>query len=154
MNTVIADVLEAVRAEVATLGLTLAGALLPVVTRKLPVKEEGIDPPSQIVVSLADALPQPTRFAQGVLLYTLPVEVTLVSPSDGNLADVGDLSNLFGLVRDHFAQQGLVLTLSGSTSNFYDLRPAEGAFLDRARLSARYQYQSQRVTVRVLTFAR
>jgi hypothetical protein len=162
-DATIDEVLEAVKTAVAGLALTFNTAVVPVAKRKLPAKEEAIDPATQIIISLAEALPLPRRFAQAVLLFTLPVEITLITPNRGDLvATVPDLGSFYGQIRAHFAKTYTVkgsfpITLPANpsrTASLFAVKPAAGTFLDRPKLAAQYDYSQQVVNVSLLDLTR
>ena len=159
-SPVIDNVLEAVKTTVASLGLTAGGVTIPVVKRKLPMKEESIDPSTQIVVSMAEVLPAPVRFCAAMLLYRLPVEVTLITPNRSDyVQSIPDLSNYYGSIRDKFAatsttKQTFPITIPAGADAIWMVKPDSGAFLDRPRLNFAYDYQQQVVSVFLLTRTR
>src|SRR5262245_22803704 len=160
VNATIDNVLNSVRTRVEGLGLALNTVAIPVVKRKLPLKEEAIDPATQITISLAELLPAPLRLSIGTLVYRLPVEVTLITPSKSDFVQsLPALSDWYGTVRDAFAQAGhtrasLPVTLPAGTDVIWKVQPAEGVFLDRPKLNLAYDYQTQIVNVWVLTITR
>jgi len=127
-----------------------------VVKRKLPLKEETLDPATQFVVSMAETLPRPVRFSIGMLLYELRVEVTLITPNRSDyLGSIPQLSDWYGQVRDHFADTTATpVTIPAGAAAVWMVRPDLGAFLDRPRLNFAYDYQQQVVSVFLLTRTR
>ena len=161
MNQTIDQVLDSVVSTVTALGLLVNGQPIPVIKRKLPTKEETLDPPTQLVVCMAEGVPAPVRFCQGVLSFRLPVEVVLVSPSPGDrLRSIPLLSDVYGQVRGAFARTSKTkgdhpVTLpAGSGASVHRVEPAEGTFLDRPKLNAAFDYQAQTVNVWLLALTR
>src|SRR5262245_49139540 len=159
-NPAINDVLDSIVSAVAGLGLLYEGAPIAVSKRLLPQKEQEIDPATQIIVSLAPALPQPARFCVGMLLYQLPVEVTLVSPFRADyVTPIAGLGDYYARVRDLFSTTSRTagtfpITIPAGPDTIWKVRAGDGAFLDRPRLAAGYNYQSQVVNVWLLSCTR
>jgi len=159
-NTVIDDVLNSVVSGVASLGLQAGGVTIPVVKRKLPLKEETIDPATQFVVSMAEALPRPERFCAAMLRYELRVEITLITPNRSDyVGSIPQLSDWYGQVRDKFSATSTTkgtfpVTIPAGPAAVWMVKPGDGAFLDRPRLNFAYDYQQQVVSVFLLTRTR
>jgi len=157
MSAVIDDVLDAVVTTVDALGLKADGVLVPTFKRKLPTREEVIDPSTSICVCLAQVVPKPTRFCTGMLLYRLSVEVVLIQPSRADaVASLGQLSDFYGQVRDAFAATSRTkgnhpVTIPAGDDSVWMVKPGEGVFLDRPKLAQQYDYQAQLINVWVLS---
>lgn len=157
-SPVIDQVLDSVVATVTALGLTAGAppAAIPVAKRKLPTREEAVDPSTLICVSLAQELPRPARFSVGTLLYLLPVEVTLVTPSPGDTAaSLPVLSDFYGTIRDAFAatskvKGSLPVSIPAGPAKVWKVRPGAGVFVDRPKLNQMMDYQAQVVNVWLL----
>jgi hypothetical protein len=92
-----------------------------------------------------------------MLVYRLPVEVTLVTPNRSDFVQsIPQLSDWFGSIRDHFAvtsttKGNLPVTIPAGADSVWMVKPEPGAFLDRPKLNFAYDYQSQIVSVWILT---
>lgn len=151
--SVLNDVLDKVVEQVDLLGLALDGTPLPVVKRKLPKKEELVDPPYQITVSKSEepegwrwyAFPS-TSNPKGAIRKEYLVEITTITPNDNDqLTDLDTYTEWREQVIKLFSHPK---TFAG-IAQVFDCNAAPGVFLKREEVSNNYDYQQ--VGVRVIT---
>ncbi|MBP3956325.1 hypothetical protein J8F10_13625 [Gemmata sp. G18] len=140
-------ILDAVVTAVRELNFKLTGpGSVPVVKRKLPKREEAVDPSEQVTVSGAAELDSVTPIAFGdVFRVRYRVEVTLVtSNKNDQVKNLPEYLAFRQQVRQLFRKPPLV-----GAAAVVDLDVVGGEFLDRGMISQGYDYQQ--VVIRVTT---
>lgn len=130
------DILNAVVTGVTGLGLQLNSTTVPVRKRKVPKREETVDPGTQIVICLAEKSPPPRYFSFGKVKATYFVQVVILVPNNAD-----NLTNLD--VYQDWKQQIRVLfqkpPLAG-VSSVYNMDPIESSFIKRSLANENYDY--------------
>jgi hypothetical protein len=142
------DCLDQVVKVVQALNLNLNGVIPPVVKRKLPKKDQTLDPPIQITVN-AKEYPEKIKnitFAN-YLIATYKAQVTICSPNDGD-----ELSNIpiYAQWRQQIRQKLQAPPISGVSPSvpplpvgvFMNVDSVPDVFEDRKAISDLYDYQA------------
>jgi hypothetical protein len=129
-----------------TVPSVIPSAPITVVKRKLPKKDETLQPPTQIIVCLGPKADDLGWWSFGVKKMRYYVEITFVSPNNNDNASNLDLYTQWRQqIRNHFAKPPLV-----GCASVVDLDVLGGNFLPRTgKLSTLYDYQQ--IIVRVTT---
>jgi hypothetical protein len=146
MNAVLAQVLDRVVSELQALALVHDGDVLPVVKRKLPAVEEGIDPAKQITVYRMDhgggwkwlAFPSSGR-PKGTVRVKYPVGVTLITPGKHDrLSGLDDNALVREQIARHFARSSPFTGIA----EVQDVEVEDDVFLDRGAMNKNWDYQT------------
>lgn len=141
------DCLNAMQVDVASLNLQTPGGIqIPVVIRKLPKKDETLDPPTQITIC-AKEVPETVKeitFANQVwLIYHLLI--TVVSPN--NTDDSATNIPLYTTWRQSIRQKFQGLNFATPITAVKNLETEQDVFLDRKAISDLYDYQAVGVEI-------
>ncbi len=146
-TSVLDRILSAVVSKLQLAGLSAGGNLLPVVKRKLPKKQETVDEDYQVTVSGAENADQTKRIAFGnAYKVNYTVEITLVSPNEDQLTNLGDHTIWRESVRALFMKANPLPTVT----EVKRLEIVPAPFLDRSILSQGYDYNQ--IVLDVWTF--
>ena len=137
------SILNAFVSQIGTLSISLLGVMVPVAKRKLPKKDEQLNPPVQIVVCSDVLADQLGWMCFGTLKMRYRVQVVIISPNNNdNLTNLPvytqwrqQIRNLF----DGYIKGGVLLP--GISPPVYDMDYRGGSFLPRDRLAQTYDYQ-------------
>lgn len=144
-DSVLNSILDATVKKVKQLGLSYKGGIVPVVKRKLPKKEETVDPARQITICGAQKVDKLSWLAFGVKRMEYVVQIVIICPNnDDQASDIEIYSFWRQTIRDDFAEPPLA-----GVSEVWDMDVLEGEFLNRDEISANYDYQE--IPVKVTT---
>ncbi|AMV26118.1 hypothetical protein VT84_17095 [Gemmata sp. SH-PL17] len=143
-TSVLDRILSAVVSKVQLDGTTVGPALMPVVKRKLPKKEERVDADYQVTVSGSENVDATRRIAFGhVFRVEYSVEITLITPNGDQLTHLADHTVWREATRAVFMAPK---PLAG-VPEVKRLEIVEAPFLDRSLLSQGYDYDQIQLTV-------
>ncbi len=148
-RSVLNDILDATVTGVDGLDLVLSSepsSPIPVVKRKLPKKEEVVDPPVQITVCKSETPEQVKWYAfpstnkpKGTVRVKYSLEVTIISPNnDDQYTNLPDYAYWREKIRVLFSTKA---AFSG-VSEVIDCDAKLGVYLDRDQINENYDYQT------------
>ncbi len=131
------DILTAVKTSVDAVGVTVNGSAVTSAIRKLPKREDSIDPAAQICISAAEKQPDVVPYCFGNrFLNKIIIEITLINPNNDDQASyISDYSNFKQSVTNK-----LMVPTGVTVSNLRDTRIRENPFLDREMIRNGYDY--------------
>ena len=142
------DVLNAVAARVGTLNLSLAGVAVPVVVRKIPTHQAGVDPGTRITVCKSPVAEAIKRIGGIYDLTTWRVRVVVESPNrDDQVKNLDVYSGWRDQLMTAFAQKPTDLM---GLDNLQDLRAAPAEFLEAEKIAEGWDHQAVDVLVGIV----
>jgi len=128
------DLITSIVSSLSALNLNLSGNPVPISVRKLPLKQETIDPPTQVIVCPGDT-PEEFRRASynNHFFYSPQVQVVIITPNDAQ-----EYTNLNTYLQWREQIAGALVAISGplALSVEYDVP------LDREQVADNYDYIS------------
>lgn len=152
------SLLDAVVKTIQALNCQLNGESVPVVKRKLPKKEQSVDPAVQITVCASeDVDEQKYHDFTGAMRVTYVFEITIISPNnDDQLTNLDIYTEWRESIRMRFKKPPFVVYY-GTDENgallpvtVFQMRVLPGKFLDRKLISDNYDYQMLRLEIVVI----
>lgn len=150
--------MDAIVATIQELNCQLNGESVPVVKRKLPKKEQQVDPAVQITVCAAeDVEDQQYHDFTGAMRVTYAFEITIISPNnDDQLTNLDLYTEWRESIRMRFKKPPFVVYYGTDESGValpvtvFQMRVLPGKFLDRNLISENYDYQMLRLEIVVI----
>ena len=146
MSSDLDTILNALVDGVTALGFTLDDEAIPAYKGKLPTSREDLNPPVQFIISKSETPERMTRFSFTKKRTDYTIDITLIAPHTGPIANLIDHAYIRQTLLDAFDKPPLA-----GAPDVFEMRSNPKEFLDREAQSKEWDEQTIEVTTSIVS---